>query len=172
MIDHSVFETNAATLRALKNQIDAAFTNRQRDESHYGEWADACQRFHLSFDRLAFPGGLERELTLLKCGDAQAVEMAVRYLEADPWYFRSGYIKEQLLKELKGTALREDQRHRLRAVILERINKGCGREFRRYCRLARTLTTTEFAQRVRKAMRSADVNISRRAGWVMTSLES
>lgn len=171
-MDHSVFETNAQTLRALKDEIDITFVDRDRDETHYRRWSDACQRFHSSFDRLAFPGGLDQELSLLKSGDLQAVEMAVRYLEADPWFFRSGYIKEELLKGIKRVTLTEDQCERLRAVILERINKGSGREFRRYCRLAKTLMTTAFSRQVREAMMSPDANISRRASWVMSSLES
>ena len=171
-MEHSVFETNAQILRALNDEIHLSFVDRERDESHYRRWSDACQRFHSSFDRLAFPGGLDQELNLLKNGDLQAVEMAVRYLEADPWFFRSGYIKEELLKGLKRVALTEDQRERLRAVILERINKGSGREFRRYCRLAKTLMTTAFSKQVREAMMSTDADISRRASWVMSSLES
>lgn len=171
-VGHSVFEKNAQTLRELKSEIEVTFVDRQLDERHHRLWAEACQRFHQSFDRLAFPGGLEQELSLLKSGETQAVEMAVRYLEADPWFFRSGYIKEELLKRLRRVTLTDDQRERLRAVILARINKGSGREFRDYCGLAKHLMNDAFAAEVRQAMMSQDANISRRASWVMSSLES
>jgi len=172
MMDGNIFEHNAQALRSLHNEIEVTFADRNRNEEHYQLWAQACQRFHSSFDRLAFPGGLEQELSLLKRGDAQAIEMAVRYLEANPWFFRSGYIKEELLQRLKRVALSENQRERLRVVIVERINNGSGREFRRYCKLAKALMNSTFEAKVRQAMMSNDVNVSRRAGWVMNSLNS
>jgi hypothetical protein len=172
IMDANIFEHNAQALRALHNEIEVTFAARDRDEEHYELWAQACQRFRSSFDRLAFPGGLDQELSSLKRGDAQAIEMAVRYLESNPWYFRSGYIKEELLQRLKRVALTENQRERLRVVIIERINKGSGREFRRYCRLAKDLMNSALKAKVKQAMTSNDVNVSRRAGWVMNSLSS
>ena len=172
MMVPSIFEHNAQALLALHNEIEVTFADRHRNEEHYELWAQACQRFHSSYDRLAFPGGLEQELSSLKRGDVQAIEMAVRYLEADPWFFRSGYIKEELLQTLRRVALTENQRERLRVVIVERINKGSGREFRRYCRLAKHLMNSALEDKVRQAMMSNDVNVSRRAGWVMSLLNS
>jgi hypothetical protein len=171
-MEQSIFEKNAQTLRQLYNAIEVTFVDRQLDEKHNQLWAEACERFHSSYDGLAFPGGLEQELNLLKRGDPEAVEMAVRYLEADPWFFRSGYIKEELLQALRRIDLTDDQSERLRSVILERITKGSGREFRRYCRLAKRLMNAAFVARVRQAMMSQDSDISRRAGWVMSALES
>jgi hypothetical protein len=168
-MERGIFETNAEKLRQLHKTIEATYRDRQVDEKHYQVWAEACQCFHNSFDRLAFPGGLEQEMDLLKRGDAQAVEMAVRFLEANPWFFRSGYIKEQLLRELRKVSLSEDQRDRLREVIMNRINKGSGREFRRYCRLAKDLMNPKFIAQVGEAMMSDDANISRRAAWVLGS---
>ena len=167
-----IFGTNAEKLRELYQAIKVTFVDRGLDDRHYQEWVEACECFHASFDQLAFPGGLEREFDLLKHSDAQAVEMAVQYLEADPWYFRSGYIKEQLIQALRKVSLTDAQRERLREVVIERIKKGSGREFRRYCRLARDLRSAEFVAKIRQAMLSEDANISRRAGWVMSSLES
>ena len=40
---------------------------------------------------LNMPGGIAREFESLKAGDPRAIEMAVRFLEAAPWYFRAGY---------------------------------------------------------------------------------
>ena len=171
-MEHSIFDKNAATLRELYNQIKVSLVDRELDDEHHELWVAACERFHSSFDRLAFPGGLERELDLLKRGDVQAVEMAVRFLEVDPWFFRSGYIKEEILLALRKVTLTDDQRERLREVIMDRINKGSGREFRRYCRLAKNLVNADFVTKVGRAMTSDDANASRRAGWVMHVLQS
>ena len=83
-MERGIFETNAEKLRELHKAIDATYVDRQVDETHYQAWADAGQCFHSSYDQLAFPGGLEREMDLLESRDAQAIEMAVRFLEADP----------------------------------------------------------------------------------------
>ena len=171
-MEKSIFDQNAKTLRELHNAIEVTFVDRELDETHHRLWVTACERFHSSYDQLAFPGGLEEQFRSLNRGDAQAIEMAVRYLEADPWCFRSGYIKEELLQALRRAILTNEQRDRLRSVILERINKGSGREFRRYCRLAKDLVNTEFVASVRQATMSQDIDVSRRAGWVMSSLES
>ena len=168
----NIFEHNAQTLRELKEAIDTAVVDRDLTEEHHQKWALACERFHLSFDRLAFPGGLAKELDLLRAREEQAIEMAVRFLEADPLFFRSGYIKAELLRVLRRVQLSDDQKERLRSVIVERIRSGGRREFREYCRLARSLVNSEFRQIVKKEMASTDQRVSRRAKWIEQALES
>jgi len=82
-------------------------------------WKEAARVFHESYDRLAFPGGIAREFELLKAGEPTAIEMAVCFLEADPWYFRSGYHKADFLRLLRKHPLSDDQCARLRDVILK-----------------------------------------------------
>lgn len=168
----SIFEHNAKSLRELKDDIEVTFAHRNLDEEHRSLWAEACNRFHTSFDKLAFPGGLDRELRLLRERDQQAIEMAVRFLETNPWFFRSGYIKEELLRLLGQVELSNDQQARLRSVILARIDSGAGREFRRYARLARRLDEPAFRGTVLKRLESEDASVVRRARWVLKSLES
>lgn len=167
----NIFEHNAQLLRALKHDIDVAFTHRHLDEEHRSLWATACQRFHASFEELAFPGGLNKQLQHLRKGEEEAVEMAVRFLEVNPWFFRSGYIKEELLRLIKQASLSDDQQERLRSVILARIEGGGGREFRRYSRLARKLSVPKFREAVLKLLQSDDPQVARRARWVLSSLE-
>ena len=168
----NIFEHNAQTLRELKEAIDTSVVDRDLNEEHHQKWALACERFHSSFDGLAFPGGLAKELDLLRAGDEQAIEMAVRFLEADPFFFRSGYIKAELLRAMRRVQLSDNQKERLRSVIVERIRSGGRREFREYCRLARSLVNSEFRQMVKKEMASTDHSVSRRARWIEQALES
>lgn len=53
-------------------------------------WIEACRQFHLSYDQLAFPGGLGESMRRLIEKDPVTIESAVQFLEADPMFFRSG----------------------------------------------------------------------------------
>ena len=46
------------------------------------------------------------------------------FLEVDPYFFRSGYIKADLLRHLKRAPLTRSQEQRLRNVILARLSTG------------------------------------------------
>jgi len=63
----------------------------------------------------------------------------VRYLEADPWTFGSGYAKATLFRRLRRAEVDEAQAQRLRAVLLHHVDVGNRWEFREACSLARRL---------------------------------
>src|SRR5205807_7166508 len=114
----NVFEANAAELRRMKEAAEAAWLRRGEGDLQLKVWREALERFHSAYGELAFPGGIEKAFLLLVKNDPEGIEMAVRFLEADPWYFRSGYIKADVLRLLRASPLTEEQRKRLRQVIL------------------------------------------------------
>ena len=79
-------------------------------------WGLACAEFHASYDALAFPGGYGSALTRLAGNDAETIEAALVFLELRPYFFRSGYMRETLLRRLKQVAMSEHQRKRFEAV--------------------------------------------------------
>jgi hypothetical protein len=169
----NVIETNASKLRALHEAIRATRKRRNDGELEMLAWKEACQRFHNSYDALSFPGGLGNEALLLEKKDPTAIEMAVRFLEADPLFFRSGYIKAELLKHLRRVPVNEDQRKRLQGIILQRIeNKKTPREFRWYGRLAAVVTDREFEIRISEIAASSEGVKSTHARWVIAQLAS
>ncbi len=141
----SIFNTNAALLRQLNKELADGFRNRYASPEH----VRAAERFKNEFDALAFPGGLTAGLQRLKAFDPQTVSVAIRYLEADPWYFRSGYVKEEILDRLKHADLSPDQRRRLAALVVRSITSGAGRVFKHYARLAPHLRIDSLADDVR-----------------------
>lgn len=157
---------NAAELRALHAALWSTFAQRVLSPADRVEWELACRRFRENHDRLAFPGGLARGMASLAAGDPATIETSIRFLEADPWFFRSGYIKAEILRRLRRAELTPDQVARLRRVILARIAGRDTREFRWYCRLARTVADPEFLAEVDRLRRSSASPIARRAGWV------
>jgi hypothetical protein len=88
----NAFDANAAELEKLRERVDETFRQRGKGPERVA-WEEAARAFHAAYDKLAFPGGLSRELELLKVGDVTAIELAIQFLEANPWYFRSGFTK-------------------------------------------------------------------------------
>jgi hypothetical protein len=163
-------EANAAELRSLHSAIRIAFAQRSESAAHNQEWRAACRRFHEAYDRLAFPGGLDRGMSLLTEGDPAAIEESIRFLEVDPWFFRSGYIKAEIIRHLRRAALSPAQVGRLRQVILARIAGRDTREFRWYCRLARVVSDPDFRREVDQLSHSPAEPIARRARWVAAQI--
>lgn len=67
---------------------------------------------------------------------AADVEAAIRYLEADPWDFRTGYGKTMLLRRVKRAELSQTQRARVRNVLLHYVDVGPRWDLREACALA------------------------------------
>jgi hypothetical protein len=120
---------------------------RSKGEDEWQAWEDACAAWHGRVhptDSLWENAFLDR----LRTGDRAAIEDALLFLEVDPWYFRSGYLKERLIGKLKGVALQERDKERLRVVIWHVAKGRNRREFRDFCSLARCVATSEFRRRL------------------------
>ena len=88
-------------------------------------------------------------LTALSSGDADAKESAIRFLEFDPYYYRSGYIKSKLLVRLKNIKLSASEVKRLQKVICNAIVSQPPKcEFKYYARLLKNVGTPEFRQKL------------------------
>jgi hypothetical protein len=167
-----IFETNAEELQKLHQRIHEEFSHRSESPERMAAWKEAARVFHESYDRLAFPGGIAREFELLKAGDPTAIEMAVRFLEADPWYFRSGYHKADFLRLLRKHALSDDQSSRLRDVILKRVRGRPVREVRSYCRFAPKVTNAAFESEVVSIAQDSNGRTARAAQLLLQCLRS
>src|SRR5437868_5972807 len=95
-----LIQANAEKLRKGHNAASDRSRSVVKTSSRRGSGAKPAWIFTLVTTPLAFPGGLGHELRLLENGDLRAIELAVCFLEADPWFFRSGYIKADLIKQL------------------------------------------------------------------------
>ena len=88
-------------------------------------------------------------LSALASGDADAKESAIRFLEFDPYYYRSGYIKSKLLVRLKNIKLSASEVKRLQKVICNAIVSQLPKcEFKYYARLLKNVGTPEFRQKL------------------------
>ena len=84
-------------------------------------------------------------LAALSAGDADAKESAIKFLEFDPYYYRSGYIKSKLLVNLKHLKLTASEIRRLQKVVCNAIvSRQPKCEFKYYARLLKNIGTPEF----------------------------
>ena len=151
-----------AAARALRDRRDAS------DPATIA-WEAAAARVHHAIER-AYPPGFREALDALRSGDPAGLETAIDVLEGDPLFFRSGYVKAELIRLISRQPLTETQMARLRDVVLGIVDRRDGREFRRYCRLARRLDDQGLRRDLDVRRRSDDADIRRRAAWVLDAL--
>jgi len=104
---------NAKQIRDLHEQIGIAFTEKRGGLKH----RQACDKFHSSYDSLAFPGGYEIGIRKINEGDLSSIETALCFLEVKPYFFRSQYMRTKLTRLLKKADLTKSQQSRLNNVL-------------------------------------------------------
>lgn len=121
---------------------------------------------------LELPVDFEAGLDALREGDTSVAEPVIRYIEADPWFPGSGYLKERAIHRLKSVSLTDDHAARLRTVILQVTRDSGGRrEWSRYARLAVTVDSLQLRADLIALAQSADCGARRRALWIIDVLE-
>ena len=157
----SLILENAQKINQLKYAIKASF--KERNENPIA-WQNACKVFHELYDSLAFPGGLEKGLVLLKKQHPEVIVAALSYLEADPFCFRSGYVKQKLAGLLKKVNLTSSQIDQLQDFLIVAVGSIGRREFREYCRLAKYIADDKFCKRLQDIIeKSDDLSVVQRA---------
>ena len=127
----------SAKYRVLHKRVHETCHRRHVDHSSEEAWRQACKAFHAfrsSLDPL-----FERAFQEKIYCDKTLIEFAIRFLEVDPRFFRSGYIKQVILTRIKRSVLCESDQRRLRGVCIDAVNCRGGREFKYCCRLAAAL---------------------------------
>lgn len=163
-----------AAMREIKRTFQAmrdSGAGRRDDTSpSVAAWKAAIATFHAAFGR-AFPPGFRDAYEAMRAGDPTAAEAAIAFLEADPLFFRSGYMKTKLIAALGRVALDAGRVERLRQVILNLVDRRDDREFRRYCRMAVRYDAPHLREALRARLVLDDPHVRRRAGWVLDALD-
>jgi HEAT repeat protein len=132
-------------------------------------WSDAASELHDALDLLY--DDLENAITKSNLGDPEATAYLVVFLEADPWCFRSGYMKGRVYESLRRAHLDRSLQERLRPVLLNAVDAGYRREFRSSCRLAKQLADPVLTGELRRRLvASPDPHVRRRALWMLAYL--
>lgn len=157
-------------LDLLHQRVHETFLHRHEGPEARRAWQEACCEFHSYESPMSFVGTAEGRARF-RNGEADLLEHAIRFLELDPYVFRSGYTKAEIIRCIKWLPFRQDQIQRLQGVVLRVIDKCDRNEFRAFCRLAAAVDSPDFERLVGERLRSADSGIRRRAQWVLEYLE-
>lgn len=125
-----------------------------------------------SFDAYvaAMPPWFRSDTGWPKMKNADQIDLAIEFLEHDPWFNESGYFKEHLATRLKQVALTPTQIERLRAVVLKALTGKNRREFRDYWRLARKLDGDELRTGIEEISKQLDPTTRRHVSRLLRVL--
>jgi len=131
---------NAREIVRLHSRIHGTLPERDKSAEGRALWSDACADFGRLYADLAFYKGERDYRTMVRSGDPEAIEYYVSFLEVRPYFFRSGYMYQDLLRVLKNCRLSAGQRvrygrvrSRYRQFIEARKNSERYREITRGC---------------------------------------
>jgi hypothetical protein len=169
------YSERARTVNEAQAEIHSAFKEvvKRNDESdpRTQRWRNAIKAFNVAYARV-YPEDLRLfEQGALPGSDVDTADI-LDFLEADPFFFRSGYMKESLLGELKRRTLDRREVERLQSIILKVVRKPDRREFRRYCRVATIVDDPDFRQKLKDLEAADDADVRRRVTWVLDALDA
>jgi hypothetical protein len=162
MLSHRHILENSAELCRITHRINVSVQKRNNSAVEKAHWEQACIEFHNSFDRLVFPGGSELFYRVRE-NDPTALEAAVRFLEADPYHLRSGYLKERLWRWLPHLTLSSTEQKRLEKAALQYLDRQISREFWSMCKSMNRIGSAEFWTTVEHCSQSQETPKSFRA---------
>lgn len=151
-VPRSGIRERAADVNRLHSDLHRTYAARDGSQKTIDAWMAAIGAFENAKDAFYRPfNGLSRRI---REGDASALEESVMLLEADPWCFRSGYLKAEVMKALANVPLPEDARARLRRVVVHRLNHREPRLLRPASQVAAAVWDESLAETVDAILRT------------------
>jgi hypothetical protein len=159
----------ADALQRANEEIDRTFAARDDSPEGYAAWQQATRQARDAVAAM-YPEAFWADVRRLAAGEHDAVEPALVFLETDPWCFRSGYVKEGLMRLLARHELTPRERERLENALLCAVDAGDRREFKRSCKLAARHKSPRLRQELSCRLLGEDPGVARRALLMLTSL--
>ncbi len=166
---HEEILRRADVLRRTQSDVHLTFERRDASPEAYAAWKRATERNRSAVNAM-YSAEFRVQVRRLAAGGRDAVDPALVFLEADPWCFRSGYVKEELLRLLARHQLSPHEQARLEPVLLRAVDAGDRREFSRSCKLAARNKTPHLREELSGRLFSEDPGIARRALLMLTAL--
>jgi len=135
------------------------------------QWKDEAARFHRTLSR-AYPQNLLDALEALKRNESADIGPVLDFLEADPVFYGSGYVKEEALRLLPRVPFSDEHKARLRAILIRAVETNGRREFKRYALIGRHICSEELRSSLERLLDSSETAVARRAQWALNQLPS
>ena len=136
----------AAELESLQMALHRAYDARGGSPAANKKWHDAAVAFQSAVEEFYAP--YKQVLAGVRAGRSDSIDEATRFLVADPWCFRSGYLKADLMHALANAALPDHVIPLLREVILHRISDRQRRLLRYAAQLAANVWDQAFETQI------------------------
>jgi hypothetical protein len=145
-VDLRCIRQTEAQLGRLHAALHEAAQLRHASAAARAAWQLAAERFH-RYNSPVFELWGKEAREGVRSGRDGWRESALLYLDAQPRFFRSGYLRDHLSHLLKGSNLSNDECEHLRATMLKAVphRPSVGR-FCYDCRLAARLSNARFEQ--------------------------
>lgn len=106
-----------------------------------------------------------------KPNDLSEIELMVRFLEADVYCHRSGYMKSDVIRAIRrAPVLPNAIRKRLHRVVLDVIDRPDRREFSDYIRLAKKVADKGLHAQISARIDADSEIVARHARWMLDGL--
>lgn len=151
------WSARAAAVRTSQDEVHIRYVVRDDGPEQYAAWSESTRRLKADMEALEAP---LRDLSRrLRAGDPAAIRPCLDFLLADPYCFRSGYLKAELMHRLaNGPALVGRDREDAQAVVLMRVTEPQVRLLRHAARLAVAVWDDGLLRRLQALAVSGDAD--------------
>lgn len=145
-VDLRCIRQTEAEFGRLQAELDEAVQRRYESAAARAAWTSAAGRFQQYESPLFELWGVDAREGI-RTGRGGWRESALLYLDVQPRFFRSGYLRDHLCHVLKGCDLSKAEQDQLRASLLKTVPRrpSVGR-FCHDCRLAARWADNRFEQ--------------------------
>ena len=130
MNHRELISSESRKLNHLHKEIGRHYLYRNKNPK---PWKLACKDFHAY--QSPIDSYIDKIFGSVTEYDSELIEFSILFLELDPRFYRSGYIKEEILRKFRKLEFSKKDNQRLRIVLLNAVERRAGREFKKYCSL-------------------------------------
>ena len=135
-------------MNTLTVRINETFKHRHEGEAAWSAWEKSTREFR-TYENPVFLLWRSEVLAAIVAGNRNEVKGALAFLEADPYFFRSRYLKEKVLHAIKRAPLDKRDEAHLQMIVLRTLEGRYKREFPFYARLIPRLRSEQFEAKLR-----------------------
>jgi hypothetical protein len=155
----------AERLAELHADLHKAFDRRSERPDGRDAWLRATERFNEAYAE--FYGPYPAVVRGIHDGHRDAMAEGLRFLAADPWCFRSGYLKADLMDAFANTRVPPDLVDRLQAIVVRRVTHPEPRLLRSAAHLASNVWSDALRERLEALALDGDAAVAERAHAVI-----